>query len=140
MATVSNGVKELEYGKIFLSNVVIVGKRNLFWGRKWTTTDVHMVVGVLAMHILTLFAPFTFTWGAFWAAVVGYILSGLFGVTLTYHRILAHRSLKYQERNNVDDLKSQVFYRFIRRTYVWHEIVLAALVCNTLKSEYAAEC
>nr|GEX16885.1 polyprotein, putative [Tanacetum cinerariifolium] len=35
---------------------------------------------------------------------------------------------KYQECNNVNDLKSQVFYRFIRRTYVWHEVVFAALV------------
>ncbi|GJT66843.1 palmitoyl-monogalactosyldiacylglycerol delta-7 desaturase, chloroplastic-like protein [Tanacetum coccineum] len=193
MVTVSNGVKELEYGKILFSDVVITKKRNLLWGRKWRTVDIQMSAGVLAMHILAVFAPFTFTWGAFCAAVVGYILCGLFGVTLTYHRILAHRSLKvpkwleyffaylgvlsfqrdpifwvsihrfhhqyvesekdphspifgfwfshmgwlfdsgyiiekYQERNNVEDLKSQVFYRFIKRTYLWHSFVFTALV------------
>ncbi|GJS04889.1 palmitoyl-monogalactosyldiacylglycerol delta-7 desaturase, chloroplastic-like protein [Tanacetum coccineum] len=193
MVTVSNGVKELEYGQIYLSNVVITRKRNLFWGRKWMTIDVKMSVGILAIHILALFAPFTFTWGAFWAAFVTYVFCGLFGVTLTYHRILAHRSLKvpkwleyifaylgvlsfqrdpifwvsihrfhhqyvdsekdphspifgfwfshmgwlfdtgyiiekYQDRNNVEDLKCQKFYRFIRRTYVWHKFVFAVLV------------
>ncbi|PWA64636.1 fatty acid desaturase, type 1, core [Artemisia annua] len=193
MVTVSKGVKELEYGNIYLSNVVITRKRNLFWGRKWMAIDVKMSVGILAIHLLSLFAPFTFTWGAFWAAFVTYVFCGLFGVTLTYHRILAHRSLKvpkwleyifaylgvlsfqrdpifwvsihrfhhqyvdsekdphspifgfwfshmgwlfdtgyiiekYQDRNNVEDLKSQKFYRFIRRTYVWHKFVFAALV------------
>lgn len=94
MVTVSNGVKELEYGNIYLSNVVITRKRNLFWGRKWMAIDVKMSVGILAIHLLALFAPFTFTWGAFCAAFVTYVFCGLFGVTLTYHRILAHRSLK----------------------------------------------
>ncbi|PWA80461.1 fatty acid desaturase, type 1, core [Artemisia annua] len=35
---------------------------------------------------------------------------------------------KCQDRNNVEDLKSQKFYRFIRRTYVWHKFVFATLV------------
>nr|XP_043637181.1 palmitoyl-monogalactosyldiacylglycerol delta-7 desaturase, chloroplastic-like [Erigeron canadensis] len=35
---------------------------------------------------------------------------------------------KYKERNNVEDLKSQAFYRFLRRTYLYHIIAFAALV------------
>ncbi|GJZ93971.1 palmitoyl-monogalactosyldiacylglycerol delta-7 desaturase, chloroplastic-like protein [Tanacetum coccineum] len=142
----SNVVKESEYGKILLSDVVITRNRNLLWGRKWRTMDVQMMFFILAIHSLALFAPFTFTWGAFWSAFWTYVCCGIFGVTLSYHRNLAHRSLKlpkwleyffaylgvlsfqYQERNNVEDLKSQVFYRFIRRTYVWHKFVFAALV------------
>ncbi|GJV86710.1 palmitoyl-monogalactosyldiacylglycerol delta-7 desaturase, chloroplastic-like protein [Tanacetum coccineum] len=63
-------------------------------GRKWRTVDVKMAVGMLAIHVLALFAPFTFTWGAFWAAFWSYALCGICGVTLSYHRNLAHHSLK----------------------------------------------
>ncbi|KAI3512666.1 hypothetical protein L2E82_27579 [Cichorium intybus] len=192
MVTVSTSLKESGYGKILLSDVVVTRKRNLFWGRKWRTLDVKMALGMLAIHLLALFAPFKFTWEAFRAAFLMYVLCG-FGITLSYHRNLAHRSLKlpkwleyifayfgvltfqrdpifwvsihryhhqfvdsekdphsptfgfwfshmgwlfdsgyiiekYQERKNVEDLKSQVFYRFIRRTYVLHITTYAVLV------------
>ncbi|KAF5817014.1 putative fatty acid desaturase domain, acyl-CoA desaturase [Helianthus annuus] len=35
---------------------------------------------------------------------------------------------KYQERKNVEDLKSQAFYRFIHRTYVLHPFALISLI------------
>lgn len=35
---------------------------------------------------------------------------------------------QYQERKNVEDLKSQAFYRFIKRTYLWHIFGFGALV------------
>ncbi|GKB27499.1 palmitoyl-monogalactosyldiacylglycerol delta-7 desaturase, chloroplastic-like protein [Tanacetum coccineum] len=131
MVAMSNVVKESEYGKILLSDVLITRNRNLLWGRKWRTMDVEMMFLILAIHSLALFAPFTLTWGAFWSAFWTYVFYGIFGVTLSYHRNLAHRSLKlpkwleyffaylgvlsfqYQEHNNVEDLKIQVFYRFI---------------------------
>ncbi|KAJ0794578.1 putative fatty acid desaturase domain, acyl-CoA desaturase [Helianthus annuus] len=34
----------------------------------------------------------------------------------------------YQERNNVEDLKNQAFYRFLKRTYALHTIAFAALL------------
>ncbi|KAI3763302.1 hypothetical protein L1987_53761 [Smallanthus sonchifolius] len=92
LITVSQGVKDS--GKILLSNVTVTRKRNLFIGRTWRTLDVKMGVGILAIHLLALFAPFTFTWGAFWAGFSSYVLRGIFGVTLSYHRNLAHHSLK----------------------------------------------
>ncbi|CAH1442591.1 unnamed protein product [Lactuca virosa] len=193
MVSFPTGVKEPEYGKILLSDVVVTRKRNLFWGRKWRTLDVKMAVGILSIHILALFAPFTFTWDAFWTAFFMYVLCGIFGVTLSYHRNLAHHSFKlpkwleyifayfgvlsfqrdpifwvsihryhhqyvesekdphsptfgfwfshmgwlfdsgyiiekYQERKNVEDLKSQAYYKFIQRTYVLHISTYAALV------------
>ncbi|KAL4559921.1 hypothetical protein LXL04_032067 [Taraxacum kok-saghyz] len=35
---------------------------------------------------------------------------------------------KYKERNNVEDLKSQAFYRFIQRTYALHIATWACLI------------
>lgn len=92
--TVSKGEKIFQYGKILFSDVLVTRKRNLFTGRKWRTLDVQMVVGMLAIHLLALFAPFTFTWGAFWSAILMYVLCGILGVTLSYHRNLAHHSFK----------------------------------------------
>ena len=61
---------------------------------KWSSLDLAMAGVVLAMHVLCLFAPSTFSWGALWAAVTLYIVTGLFGITLSFHRNLAHRSFK----------------------------------------------
>ncbi|KAI3737571.1 hypothetical protein L2E82_27578 [Cichorium intybus] len=193
LVTVSNVVKESEYGKILLSDVVVTRKRNLFFGRKWRTIDIQMGVGMLAIHLLSLFAPFTYSSDAFCFAFSMWVACGIFGVTLSYHRNLAHQSLKlpkwleytfaylgvlsfqrdpifwvsihrfhhqhvesekdphsptfgfwyshmgwlfdsgyiiekYKERNNVEDLKSQVFYRFIQKTYMLHISALAVLI------------
>ncbi|KAM0034732.1 putative fatty acid desaturase domain, acyl-CoA desaturase [Helianthus debilis subsp. tardiflorus] len=179
--------------KIFMSDVVVTRSRSLFRGRKWNVVDIITVIWVVFVHFLTIFAPFTFTWGAFWAAFLCYALCGMLGLTLSYHRNLAHRSLKlpkwleytfayfgvqaaqrdpifwvsihrthhqyvdsdkdphsptygfwfshigwlfdsgfivekYKERKNVEDLKSQPFYRFIRRTYAYHVLAFAAVV------------
>jgi stearoyl-CoA desaturase (delta-9 desaturase) len=47
----------------------------------------------VSIHVLTLFAPFHFNWSAFFVmAVLGYS-TGL-GITLSYHRNLAHRSFR----------------------------------------------
>lgn len=89
--TSAGGVEESEYGKIPFSDVMVTKKR---LGRKWRTVDIKMAVGILGIHLLALCAPFTFTWGAFWAAVWSYILCGVCGVNLSYHRNLSHRSFK----------------------------------------------
>ncbi|KAL4559923.1 hypothetical protein LXL04_032069 [Taraxacum kok-saghyz] len=192
MITISNSALD-SYGKILLSDVVITRKRNLFWGRKRTFTDIKLVVWISAIHILALFGPFTFSWDVFCFGLLMYVLCGNFGVSISYHRHLAHRSFKlpkwleytfaylgvlacqrdpifwvsihrhhhqyvdsekdthsptfgfwfshmgwlfdngyivekYKERNNVEDLKSQVFYTFIKRTYIMHVVTWAALV------------
>ncbi|KAJ0614675.1 putative acyl-CoA desaturase [Helianthus annuus] len=182
MITVSGSLNDSEYGKILLSNVMVTRKKYIFMGRTWRTLDIQTSLGVLVVHLLALFAPFTFTWGAFWASFASYVLRGTFGITLSYHRNLAHHSVKlpkwleytfaylgvlafqispsyvdsekdphspifgfwfshmgwlfdsgyilekYQEHKNVDDLKKQPFYRFIKRTYTLHLFVFTALV------------
>ncbi|XP_035835688.1 palmitoyl-monogalactosyldiacylglycerol delta-7 desaturase, chloroplastic-like [Helianthus annuus] len=88
------GEEEPVHKTIFMSDVVVTRKRNLFRNRKWNIVDVITLIWVLFVHFLRLFAPFTFTWGAFWAAFLFHVLCGMFCITLSYHRNLAHRSLK----------------------------------------------
>ncbi|KAM0034840.1 putative acyl-CoA desaturase [Helianthus debilis subsp. tardiflorus] len=63
-------------------------------GRTWRSFDVKIAAWMLFVHLLALYAPFTFTWGAFSAAFTSSVLFGLFGITLSYHRNLAHHSFK----------------------------------------------
>jgi fatty-acid desaturase len=56
--------------------------------------DWPVVIGITAMHLGCLWAPFYFSWSAFFAAVFLYWLTGAIGITLCYHRLLTHRSFK----------------------------------------------
>jgi stearoyl-CoA desaturase (delta-9 desaturase) len=51
-----------------------------------------IAAGIAVIHIGALFAPFHFTWGAFGVFIALQFLTGLFGITLCYHRLLTHRS------------------------------------------------
>ena len=82
------------FRRILLSDVVVKRQRRVFSGRKWNTHDVATAGVVLAMHCLSLFAPFQFNWGALLVALALYVVTGLFGITLSFHRNLSHRSFK----------------------------------------------
>ncbi|XP_022153482.1 palmitoyl-monogalactosyldiacylglycerol delta-7 desaturase, chloroplastic-like isoform X2 [Momordica charantia] len=69
-------------------------RRRPIFRRKWTSLDKRSAGALLVMHLLCLLAPFQFTWPAFWLAFVLYIITGLFGLTLSYHRHLTHKSFK----------------------------------------------
>lgn len=56
--------------------------------------DIPTTTWLVLMHLGCFLAPFYFTWGAFWTFVGLYILTGLFGVTIGFHRLLTHRSFK----------------------------------------------
>ncbi|XP_078432406.1 fatty acid desaturase 5 [Wolffia australiana] len=64
------------------------------WERSWNAQDVGTAAVVSSMHALCLFAPSTFSWAALWTAAGLYILTGLLGITLSFHRNLAHRSFR----------------------------------------------
>ena len=90
----SRATKDLGKERILFSNVVVIQRRNLFWGRPWRSLDIKLAFGILGFHILTLFAPYTFTWDVFWLTLLSYFLTGALGITVGYHRLLAHRSFK----------------------------------------------
>jgi len=70
--------------------------------------DWPVVVGIVAVHVGCLAAPFCFSWSAAVLAVLLSYATGAIGVTLCYHRLLTHRSFE---------------------TPKWFEYLLATLGC-----------
>ncbi|CAN1175514.1 Palmitoyl-monogalactosyldiacylglycerol delta-7 desaturase, chloroplastic [Linum perenne] len=162
--------------------------------RKLTPWDISAISTIGATHLLALYAPFCFSWSLFFMAYVIMFITGCWGICLSYHRNLSHKSFKITpkwleylfaycgvhalqgdpltwvsnhrfhhrhtdterdphsavlgfwhshmgwifdsalvkekcgKRNNVEDLKSQAFYRWLRNTYVLHPLGLAILL------------
>lgn len=83
---------EPDGSKVLLSDVVATKKRSLFFGREYNSKDIAYVLVIGALHGLALCAPFTFSWPMVGLFLGLYLLTGLFGITLSYHRQLSHRS------------------------------------------------
>ncbi|KAI5334844.1 hypothetical protein L3X38_024977 [Prunus dulcis] len=64
-----------------------------FWGRTWNLQDIVTAVVFFILHCLCVMAPFHFTWPALWVACALFLVTG-FGVTLSFHRNLAHKSFR----------------------------------------------
>ncbi|CAN4088511.1 unnamed protein product [Withania somnifera] len=93
-AAVSENGRESNFKRILLSDVVVTRPRNVLWGRKWNSLDIGSAAVVVSMHLLCLFAPFSFNWAALGIAFGLYVITGLLGITLSFHRNLSHRSFK----------------------------------------------
>ncbi|XP_022955965.1 palmitoyl-monogalactosyldiacylglycerol delta-7 desaturase, chloroplastic-like [Cucurbita moschata] len=46
------------------------------------------------IHFFCIFAPFQISWSAISICLILYIITGLFGITISYHRNLSHKSFK----------------------------------------------
>jgi stearoyl-CoA desaturase (delta-9 desaturase) len=53
-----------------------------------------IAAGIAVIHLGALAAPWTFSWSAFWVCIALQFATGLLGITLCYHRLLAHRSFQ----------------------------------------------
>ncbi|KAK9112216.1 hypothetical protein Scep_019735 [Stephania cephalantha] len=82
------------YRKIPFSDVVVKTNKNAYLGRKWNLRDIIYFVVVLSLHVMCLLAPSTFNRNAFWVAAILYVITGMFGLLLSYHRHLSHSSFK----------------------------------------------
>jgi stearoyl-CoA desaturase (delta-9 desaturase) len=51
-------------------------------------------IGSVFVHLVALTAPFVFTWPAVALCAVFYYLTGCWGITFNYHRLLTHKSFK----------------------------------------------
>lgn len=80
--------------KIWLSDVVVKRRRNYFKNRQWTSKDLTYAGFMIFMHGLCLFAPATFSWEAVGVFMGLYVITGMLGITLSYHRNLSHKSFK----------------------------------------------
>jgi len=64
-----------------------------YFMRRWQPKDIFYGLFLAIMHLGALAAPFYFTREAFVAFLGGYVVSAM-GITVSYHRQLAHRSFK----------------------------------------------
>ncbi|GJP82714.1 hypothetical protein CLOP_g16364 [Closterium sp. NIES-67] len=78
--------------QVLWSDVVTVKKRPYFFNREWLPKDIGYAVFLGSIHLLALAAPFTFSWEAFECFVAMYVITGMFGITLSFHRHLTHHS------------------------------------------------
>lgn len=63
-------------------------------GEKDVKPDYPIIFWLILVHLLALPALWTFTWANFAVFFVMYFLTGCIGVTLTFHRLLTHRSFE----------------------------------------------
>ncbi|CAD5323205.1 unnamed protein product [Arabidopsis thaliana] len=93
--TTAAAATEGDYRRIMLSDVLVKKKEKVvWWEREWKAMDFGAVAVVLSMHLLSLLAPFQFNWRAVSVAFGLYIVTGLLGITLSFHRNLSHKAFK----------------------------------------------
>eukprot|EP00878_Enallax_costatus_P002339 GHUV01002515.1.p1 GENE.GHUV01002515.1~~GHUV01002515.1.p1 ORF type:complete len:452 (+),score=101.72 GHUV01002515.1:137-1357(+) len=80
--------------KVLLSDVYGLPKKRLFANREYNEKDRAYIGWMLFVHGLALLAPFTFSWGNFALFLGMYFVTGCLGITLSYHRQLAHKSFQ----------------------------------------------
>ncbi len=56
--------------------------------------DWPVAIGISLMHVGCIFAPFYFSWSAFFVGAFLVWLTGPIGISLCFHRLLTHRSFK----------------------------------------------
>jgi stearoyl-CoA desaturase (delta-9 desaturase) len=78
--------------KVLLSDVYGLPKRPLFKDRTFNSQDKAYMGWMIFVHGLALLAPFTFSWANVGLFFVMYFITGCLGITLSYHRMLSHKS------------------------------------------------
>lgn len=78
--------------KVLLSDVYGEPKRPLFKNREYNEKDKAYVAWMVFVHGLALLAPFTFSWANLGLFFGMYFITGCLGITLSYHRMLSHKS------------------------------------------------
>lgn len=79
-------------GTILMSDVATVPRRNWLFNRTWNKTDLLYAVFIGGMHVLACFAPFTYSPEMVALFFGSYFVTGCLGITLSYHRMLSHKS------------------------------------------------
>ncbi|XP_024979129.1 palmitoyl-monogalactosyldiacylglycerol delta-7 desaturase, chloroplastic-like [Cynara cardunculus var. scolymus] len=80
-------------GRILSADTMITRLREMYRGRNGNKVDKVTLGLLVTIHLLSVFAPFTFTWGALWLTIGLYTVTYL-GITLSYHRNLSHKTFK----------------------------------------------
>lgn len=80
--------------KVVLSDVYGLPKKPLFTNRAYNEKDKAYIGWMTFVHGLALLAPFTFSWSNFALFLGMYFVTGCLGITLSFHRQLAHKSFQ----------------------------------------------
>jgi len=79
--------------KVWFSDVLASPKRNKF-GREWTKEDIQYAAFLGGTHIVALFAFTCFSWQNLALMLGGWVITGMLGITLSFHRQLSHKSFE----------------------------------------------
>jgi len=83
-----------EHTRLFLSDVIANPRKKLFFNRKYTATDLGYIGFMTVMHGLIFLAPQTFSWANVGLFFATYVVTGMLGITLSFHRQLTHKSFE----------------------------------------------
>lgn len=82
-------------GQVILSDVKYEKKRNYWFNRAFNPTDKAFVAVMLVLHGMAFgLGPATYSPECLALAFGMYIITGMFGITLSFHRQLSHRSFQ----------------------------------------------
>ncbi|GIL74570.1 hypothetical protein Vretimale_2252 [Volvox reticuliferus] len=77
------------------SDLLVQKLRPYFFNRTYTDTDVGYLAFFASMHLVALIGgPLTFSWDALEVCLAGYVLTGMLGISVSYHRQLSHKSFR----------------------------------------------
>lgn len=77
--------------RVWLSDVLASPKRHKLQ-RSWTSADIAYAAVLGGTHLCCLAAPFCFSWTNLGMMIGGWVITGMLGITLSYHRQLSHRA------------------------------------------------
>uniref|UniRef100_A0A383W3P9 Fatty acid desaturase domain-containing protein n=1 Tax=Tetradesmus obliquus TaxID=3088 RepID=A0A383W3P9_TETOB len=80
--------------KVLFSDVHAIPRKPLFTNREYNEKDKAYIGWMTFVHGLALLAPFTFSWSNLALFGFMYFITGCLGITLSFHRQLAHRSFQ----------------------------------------------
>mmetsp|Transcript_6144 Transcript_6144/g.7034 ORF Transcript_6144/g.7034 Transcript_6144/m.7034 type:complete len:445 (+) Transcript_6144:77-1411(+) len=78
--------------KVPLSDVLYSPKRHKLFNREWSSEDLIYSSFLLVTHLGCLAAPFCFSWFNVGLMAAGWVVTGMLGICLSFHRQLAHKS------------------------------------------------
>mmetsp|Transcript_9048 Transcript_9048/g.27192 ORF Transcript_9048/g.27192 Transcript_9048/m.27192 type:complete len:352 (-) Transcript_9048:124-1179(-) len=80
--------------RIFGSEVEARRSFPYWFPRAWVKHDFTVLFFISALHLISLAVPFTMSWRNVGLMTIFYIITGMIGITMTYHRLLSHKSFK----------------------------------------------
>jgi stearoyl-CoA desaturase (delta-9 desaturase) len=80
--------------KVWFSDVLASPKRHKFFDREWTKEDIQYAAFLGGTHVVACFAVTCFSWQNLGMMLGGWVITGMLGITLSFHRQLSHKSFE----------------------------------------------